>query len=298
MITVRDLSKSFDDQLVLDGVNMVIPKGSIYGLIGRNGSGKTTIIKHLVGVLQSDTGTLMYDDKEIFENKEVKSHIAFMPDMIFFPPGATLKYMKDMYASYYDTFNEERYTKLVKVFQLDERKNLRRLSKGMRKQAMFCLLMSVEPDFLILDEPLDGLDPVARKLFNEAIIDDVAEREMSVLISSHNLRELENICDMIGILSEGKIIKECELDDLKQDINKVQVAIKPEYDADELYKKLNVMHIDSLGSVDMVIVRNNREDIESVLGDASLILDIIPLSLEELFIYENGGVSYDINELL
>jgi ABC-2 type transport system ATP-binding protein len=186
---------------------------------------------------------------------------------------------------------------MVKQFQLDEKRKLSKFSKGMQKQAAFVLTMSSMPDYLILDEPIDGLDPIIRKLVWKYIVEDVAEREMTVLVSSHNLREMEGICDSIGILSEGKMMIERDLDELKTDIHKIQVAFRePKEDA---YAGLNVLHKESRGTVDLLIIRNRRELVDKVISQGNpVVFDMLPLSLEEIFIYELGGGDSEIKGII
>ena len=204
MIRIEGLSKKFDGQLALDGLNINVPDGSVYGLVGTNGAGKTTIIKHLAGVWHQDKGTIEYDGENIWENEKLKSRIGVIHDDLYFPSGYTLKDMGKMYRSAYPTWNEERFHEMMRIMKLDESKRVKSFSKGMKKQAMFSLVMSTMPEYLLLDEPLDGLDPIVRKLVWKFLIDDVADRGMTVLVSSHNLKDMEEICDHIGIISKYK----------------------------------------------------------------------------------------------
>lgn len=208
MIYIDNLSKKFDGTLALDGLNMHVPDGSVYGLVGTNGAGKTTIIKHLAGVLRQNSGTILIDGESVWENEKLKARIGVIHDELYFPSGYSLKNMSSMYKSMYPLWNEDRFHEMTRIMQLDESRRLSTFSKGMKKQAMFCLVMSTMPDYLLLDEPLDGLDPIVRKLVWKFLIDDVADRQMTVLVSSHNLKDMEEICDHIGIISNGKMILE------------------------------------------------------------------------------------------
>lgn len=297
MIKVTGLSKSFDGFYALKDLNLNVKKGSIYGLIGTNGSGKTTLIKHLTGVLRPDSGDVRMDGCPVYENLELKQRTGYIPDDLYFFSTYNLKESARFYRSLYPYWNEERRREMTNLFQLDEKRRISKFSKGMQKQAAFILTMCAMPDYLILDEPIDGLDPIVRKLVWKFIVEDVAEREMTVLVSSHNLREMEGICDSIGILNRGSMMIERDLDELKSDIHKIQVAYS-EY-PENPYRDLNVLHRETRGSVDLLIVRNRRDVVESALRRYQpLLLDVLPLSLEEIFIYELGGDNSELQSIL
>ncbi len=308
MIRIDNLTKKFDGHPALDGLNMNVPDGSVYGLVGTNGAGKTTIIKHLAGVWRQDKGTIEYDGEDIWENEELKSRIGVIHDELFFPSGYTLKDMGKMYRSSYADWNEERFHEMTRIMNLDEHKRVRSFSKGMKKQAMFSLVMSTMPDYLLLDEPLDGLDPIVRKLVWKFLIDDVADRGMTVLVSSHNLKDMEEICDHIGIISNGKMVLERDLDTIKTSLHKKQVSfgdissIGVSINEDEKfdpYKGLNILHKETRGTVDLMIIDNDIEEARKIINKSEPVLfDILPLSLEEVFIYELGGENDEIRKLV
>ena len=308
MIRIDNLTKKFDGHPALDGLNMNVPDGSVYGLVGTNGAGKTTIIKHLAGVWRQDKGTIEYDGEDIWENEELKSRIGVIHDELFFPSGYTLKDMGKMYRSAYTDWNEERFHEMTRIMNLDEHKRVRSFSKGMKKQAMFSLVMSTMPDYLLLDEPLDGLDPIVRKLVWKFLIDDVADRGMTVLVSSHNLKDMEEICDHIGIISNGKMVLERDLDTIKTSLHKIQVSfgdissIGVSINEDEKfdpYKGLNILHKETRGTVDLMIIDNDIEEARKIINKSEPVLfDILPLSLEEVFIYELGGENDEIRKLV
>ncbi|MBI6872029.1 ABC transporter ATP-binding protein [Clostridium aciditolerans] len=298
MIEAKNISKHFEDLDALKNVDIHVNKGSIYGLVGSNGAGKTTLIKTLVGVYKQDKGEVFIDGEEVFENTELKSRVIFIPDALYFFSQYSIKNMAKFYKRIYESWNNERYEKLKEAFNIDENKKVHRLSKGMQRQVAFWLALSAMPDVLILDEPLDGLDPVMRQKVKNLIIQDVAEREMTVLISSHNLRELEDLCDHIGILHKGSLILEKELDDLKSDIHKIQVAFKGEI-SDEILQNVNVLYEEQRGSIRLIIVRGKKENILNQINKYNpVILDILPLTLEEIFIYEMGDVGYEIKNII
>ena len=211
MIKVTDVTKRFGDTAALDGLNMTVPKGSIYGLMGLNGAGKTTIIKHLAGFLIEDSGEITIDGQLVPDNEELKKRVLFIPDELFFFRGYSMKEMARYYKGIYPNWNQERFEAMTKDFQLNDGSNIGKFSKGMKKQAAFCLAMSAMPDYLILDEPVDGLDPIVRHKLWHYIMSDVADREMTVLVSSHNAKEMEDVCNYIGIMSHGKMVLEGDL---------------------------------------------------------------------------------------
>lgn len=297
MISVAKVDKSFDGFKALDALDINVKRGSIYGLVGTNGSGKTTIIKHITGVLKADTGEIKIDGENVYDNEGIKERVGYIPDDLYFFSSYNLREMAAFYKKLYPKWNGERFEAMIKQFNLDRRRKISRFSKGMQKQAAFSLVMSTMPEILILDEPIDGLDPIVRKLVWKYIVDDVAEREMTVLVSSHNLKELEGICDSIGILSHGHMVLERDLDDLKSDVHKVQLAFSEP--TEEPLKKLNILHRETRGTVELLIVRNKREDIEEEVNKYNpLIFDVLPLSLEEIFIYELGGVDNEVEGIL
>lgn len=297
MIQVSNVDKYFDNFKALDSLSINIRTGSIYGLVGTNGSGKTTIIKHITGVLRPDAGEIKIGGEHIHDNESIKRRIGFIPDDLYFFSSYTLKEMASFMCSLYPKWNEERFESMCRQFDLDKNHKLSRFSKGMQKQAAFTLNMSIMPDWLILDEPIDGLDPIVRKIVWKYIVDDVASRDMTVLVSSHNLREMEGICDAIGILSKGHLVMERDLDELKNDIHKIQVAYSSP--VENPYDGLNVVHKESRGAVDLLIVRNSRETVESIINASNpAIFDLLPLSLEEIFIYELGGGDNEIQGII
>lgn len=298
MIKVEHLSKNFDGTKALDDISLHIKKGSIYGLVGPNGAGKTTLIKHLTGVYQQGKGQIKISETFVYENNEIKEKIAYVPDELYFFPQYTIKKMARFYREVFSTWNEERYEKLKAVFRIDENKKINKLSKGMKKQVAFWLCISYMPEVMILDEPVDGLDPVMRKKVWNLVVQDVAERQMTVLVSSHNLRELEDICDTVGIMYQGKLLIEKELDDLKSDVYKIQVAFKGEFDK-SILDGAKILHKENRGSIFLYILKGNREKTINIIEQSNpAILDILPLTLEEIFIYEMGGVGYEIKDII
>ncbi|MFE8697362.1 ABC transporter ATP-binding protein [Cytobacillus sp. FJAT-53684] len=300
MIKISHIRKSFDEHEAIENISLTVNKGSIYGLLGSNGAGKTTLLKILSGLYIPDEGLIAIDGQSVFENPDVKNKIFFIPDTPYFLPHYTLKQMAQFYQSNYPRWNEQRYQELVDMFQIDVHKKIHRYSKGIQRQVAFILALSTVPEVLLLDEPLDGLDPVMRKKVKGLLIDDVAEREMTVLISSHNLREVEDLCDFVGIMHKGQMMIEKELDDLKSDTHKVQIAFKggaPVPPA--ILKSVKVLHKEKRGSILLLIVKGKEEEITaSIEKYQPVIFDILPLTLEEIFIYEMEDVGYAVENIL
>lgn len=298
MIEIKNVSKSFDRFKAIENIHMSIQKGSIYGLIGSNGAGKTTLLKLLAGIYQQDQGSVLIDGEPVFENISLKETIFYIPDQPYFLTQYTTKQMARFYKTIYPMWNEERFQTLVTSFELNVNKKIHTFSKGWQRQAAFILALSVQPDILILDEPMDGLDPVVRKKVKNLLIQDVADREMTILISSHNLREIEDICDHIGIIHKGSLLLEKELDELKSDIHKIQVAYKKEI-PEEFIRNMNVLHTEKRGSVTLFIIRGKAEEIaEQIRHTTPVLFDILPLTLEEIFIYEMGDKGYAIENIM
>lgn len=298
MIKAKGIIKKFSDFTALSDFYINVKKGSIYGLIGPNGAGKTTIINHLTGVYKEDSGEILIDGEPVWENNALKQRILCINDDWHYFGSFTVKEMAKYYESIYKNFNRERYEKLGEVLKIEETRQVRRLSKGMKKQVAFRLVLSCMPEILILDEPLDGLDPVMRKKIMNIIISDVYEREMTVLVSSHNLRELEDICDHVGIIHNGKMVIEKPLDDLKGNIHKLQLAFKEDC-IDDIKSKLDVLHITKTGSVYTMIIKGNLEEAKSIINSFNpVIFDFVSLTLEEVFIYELGGLGYEFENII
>lgn len=296
MIEVRNVIKEFDGFRALDNLSMTVPTGSVYGLVGPNGAGKSTIIRHLTGIYRQDSGEITVDGEAVFENPAVKSRIAYIPDDIFYYSNASIREMMDFYRSIYPHFDEQRFKKLGEVFELDPKRQMRRLSKGMQKQAAFWIAVSLRPDILVLDEPVDGLDPVMRRQIWSIIMADVAESGTTVLVSSHNLRELEDVCDCVGIMNKGKIMIERSLNELQENIVKIQLALP---DGATLPEGLDILHKSSTGRLQSLIMHGTQEELTEKLQAANpLFIDAVPLTLEEIFIYELGGADYEVKDIV
>lgn len=296
MIEIKNVVKEFDGFRALDGLDMTVPGGSVYGLVGPNGAGKSTIIRHLTGIYKQDSGEILVDGQPVFENPAVKNRIAYIPDDIFFFANASIIEMARFYRSIYPQFDSERFKKLGEVFGLDQKRQMRKLSKGMQKQAAFWMMMSLRPDILVLDEPVDGLDPVMRRQIWSIIMSDVAENGTTVLVSSHNLRELEDVCDHVGIMNGGRMLLQRPLSELQDSTVKVQLALPEDR---ELPEGLEILHKSVTGRLYQLILRGTAEEVTNVLAAAQpFFIDVLPLTLEEIFIYELGGADSEIKDII
>ena len=292
MLKMQEVTKPFGDFTALNNLSMHVPKGAVYGLVGPNGAGKSTAIRLLTGVYRPDHGEITLEDQPIYENPAVKTRISYIPDEIFFFPSASLEEMRKYYKGFYPKFDDELFNRLYDVFQLPKKGQIRRFSKGMQKQAAFHLSICTRPDVLILDEPVDGLDPVMRRQVMSMILSDVAQRETTVLISSHNLRELEDICDHVGIMDKGQMLLEKSLASMQGNTVKLQMV----GDAPE---GLEILHTSSSGRLKTLVVRGTTQEIQAKVSACNpTYFDILPLSLEEIFIYELGGVNYEVKNIL
>ena len=292
MLELRNVTKTFGGFKALDDLSMAVPKGTVYGLVGPNGAGKSTAIRCMVGVYRPDSGETTVDGSGVYENPDLKARIGYIPDDIFYFPAATLEEMRQYYKGIYPDFDDALFQRLYEVFNLPRKTPLRRFSKGMQKQAAFHLAICCRPDVLILDEPVDGLDPVMRRQVMSLILADVAERGTTVLISSHNLRELEDVCDHVGIMDHGKMLLEKSLADMQGTTHKLQMVGQPP-------ETLEILHESASGRLRTYIVRGSAAEIDRAVAAANPVYyDVLPLSLEEIFIYELGGVNYEVKNII
>ena len=298
MIEVKNIVKTFDGFTALDGASITVPDGGVYGLVGPNGAGKSTIIRHLTGIYAPDSGEVLVEGEPVYENPAKKALLAVIPDDWFYFPSSTIFDMMRFYRGFYPNFDGNRYEKFKEVFSLPEKSPIRRMSKGMQKQAAFWLAMCCRPKYLILDEPVDGLDPVMRRQVWSLMMSDVTEYGTTVLVSSHNLRELEDVCDHVGIMNKGRVLLERSLSDLQENIVKLQAVWKPG-EVPVLPRELEILHTSHVGRVYTYIVRGKAQEITRQMQvHQPLMLEALPLSLEEIFIYELGGEQYAVKEII
>ena len=299
MIEARNVVKAFDGFRALDGLTMTVPRGSVYGLVGPNGAGKSTLLRHVTGIYRQDSGEVLLEGEPIYENPAAKARISSIPDELYYFLSASTRDMARFLKGFYPKFDQDRYKTLRDLFsQVDEKRPMRRLSKGMQKQAAFWLSLCCRPEVLVLDEPVDGLDPVMRRQVWSLLMADVAQEGTTVLVSSHNLRELEDVCDRVGILSHGKVLIERSLTDLQENLVKMQVVFQ-ERELPQLPADLEVLHVSQVGRIHTLIVRGNATDVTNRLAVyAPILLEALPLTLEEIFIYELGGEDYAVRDII
>lgn len=298
MIRVSDVVKSFEGFHALNGVNLHVKKGAIYGLVGPNGAGKSTIIRNITGIYKPDKGEIHIDGEPVWDNPNAKGKFAYIPDDLFYFQQANIMEMMRFYKGIYSTFDEELFYKIREAFAgIDRKMPIRRMSKGMQKQVAFWLAISSRPELMILDEPVDGLDPVMRRQIWSLIMSDVAEYGTTVMVSSHNLRELEDVCDHVGIMHHGQIMLERSLSELQGSVCKIQVAYQEKMP--KLPENFELLHMSGAGRVYTLIVKGNPKEAKERLKETSpMLIDVLPLSLEEIFIYELGGADYAVKEIL
>ena len=296
MIEAINLIKTFEETCALDGLTLTVPESAVYGLVGPNGAGKSTLIRHLTGIYRQDAGELRINGEPVYENPAVKAKIASIPDEIPFWSQATIEDMMRFYASVYPQFDRQYYEQLGRVFDLDEKRMMRKLSKGQQKLAAFRFALAQRPEMLVLDEPLDGLDPVNRRTVWGLILGEVAERGTTVLVSSHNLRELEDVCDHVGIMNRGRMLLERSLSELQENMVKIQLVLP---DGTELPGDLELLHEGRTGRLRQLILRGSAEELSARLSACEpLFMDVLPLTLEEIFIYELGGMEHEVKSLI
>ena len=292
MLEMKNVTKTFGAFKALDSLTMQVPQGAVYGLVGPNGAGKSTAIRHLTGIYRPDSGSVTLEGLPVYENPRVKETIGYIPDDIFYFPSATMEEMRRFYRGIYPKFDDALFDRLYDAFQLPRKSQIRRFSKGMQKQAAFHLTLSCRPEVLILDEPVDGLDPVMRRQVMRLILSDVAEHGTTVLISSHNLRELEDVCDHVGIMDHGRMLLERSLADMQGSTVKVQIV-------GDVPEDLEILHETASGRLKTLIVRGDADSVTGrIAGAKPDYFDVLPLSLEEIFIYELGGVNYEVKNII
>jgi ABC-type multidrug transport system, ATPase component len=297
MIRAENLTKKFKDFYALSDLNCQIPKGCIYGMIGSNGAGKSTFLRLITGVYKADAGVVTLEGENIYENPSLKSKIAYVPDELFFLPTASMERMAKMYQVIYSNFDMKRFNAMTEMFKLNPKMNINTFSKGMRRQAATILALACKPEYIFFDETFDGLDPIMRNVVKNLITSDVLERGATAIITSHNLRELEDTCDQLALLHKGGIVFESDVMNLKTSLFKIQVAFSYPYEK-ELFSQLNTMSYSKKGSVANFIVKGDREETRMILQKKDpVLLDILPLTLEEVFVHEMSALGYAFNDM-
>ena len=297
MIEFKNLSKSIDGNLILDSIDLQIKKGSVFGLLGSNGAGKSTILRLMCGIYKQESGELLIDGEKVYDNVKIKRQIFFINDETVQFTSFTLKDLKKYYKNYYPNFSDETFEKLRKIVNLPVDKKISTFSKGMKRQAIVITGLSCQTEYLLLDEAFDGLDPTMRIIVKDIIFDAMLDRQMTVIISSHNLKEINEICDSAAMIHNGKIIFCRELDEIKNNILKIQTSFKQEYTKDD-FPELEILHFEKKQSVYYIIVKGEIDEIKKYVAQKSpAFLDILPLTLEEIFIYEMEALGYNANSI-
>ena len=298
MIEIKNVTKSFNSLDALNTICFNIPKGSVYGLLGSNGSGKSTLLRVMSGVFEPDGGEVRIDGERVFENEKVKGKCIFVPDFPYFYNNSTVENTAQLYRKIYPDWSEERFADLCHMFPINKRAKIISMSKGMQRQAALILALSAQPDYIFLDEIFDGLDPVVRQLVKRLIADDVYSRKMTAVIASHNLRELEDLCDYVGLLHRGKIILNKELDNVKQGIHKIQIAFKNAFENNP-FEDLNLVKCEQKGNLYNIVIKGEESEYLDYLQSLEpVFMESLPLTLEEIFISEMEVAGYDINNIL
>lgn len=298
MIEVKNLTKKFGTITALDEISFSVGEGTLFGLVGSNGAGKSTFLRTLAGIYAPDGGEILVDGKPPFENSEVKSRLFFISDYPYFFPQATLTDMADFYARVYPNWSKKRYDEFCALFPIGTKNKIVNMSKGMQRQAALICALAAQPDYLLMDEIFDGLDPVMRQLLKRIVSGEVAQRGMTVIVASHNLRELEDFCDHIGLFHKGGVVFERELDELKLGINKVQAVLKPMPEL-EAFAPLDIVKSEIHGSLINLVVRGTKEEILDKINSLNpIFVEILPLTLEEVFISEMEVAGYDLDNIL
>lgn len=306
MIELKGLTKKFDSFNVLDNIDLTIPKGTAFGLLGSNGAGKSTILRLISGIYRAEGGTVMVDGENVYDNVDVKKRIFFINDETVQFQSYTLKELKNFYKSFYPKFSEELFEKLRSMINLPLDKKLNAFSKGMKRQAIVIIALACQTDYLLLDEAFDGLDPTMRIIVKRMLVDAMIDRQLTTVISSHNLKEINEVCDSVALLHNGKIIFSKDLDSVKGNIHKIQAVFEPispelpqTYTMEELTGLgVEILHFEKNQSVYYIIAKGDVDEIKKKLAPKKpVVLDIIPLSLEEIFIYEMEVLGYDYNVL-
>ena len=294
MIEIKNLKKSFDTKIVLSDLCSNIPDNAIYGLIGANGTGKSTLLRLINSIYKPDEGTILIDGVSSYDNEEVKKEMVFVPDDLFFYPGYSLYDTAKFYQAMYPKFNLEFVFDTARKLKLDFNKSINTFSKGMRRQCAIICALATNAKYIFFDETFDGIDPVVRQYFKKLIAKQMTKQDTTIIMTSHNLRELEDICDNLGLITEHKILFESDVNSLKTDMIKVQISFKNDFD-ESLFAKLDVLSFKKIGKVATLIIKDKKGSKKYLESLKPVILDYLPLTLEEIFIYQMEALGYEFN---
>lgn len=297
MVKLTGVTKKFGDFTALDNIDLVIPKGTSFGLLGSNGAGKSTILRLLSGIYHAESGSVSIDGQEVFDNVDIKSKVFFINDETVQFGSFTVKQLKNYYKGFYPSFSDEVFGSLLETVKLPENKNIDRFSKGMKRQAIVITGLASGADYLLLDEAFDGLDPTMRIIVKRMLVDAMLDRKLTTIISSHNLKEINEVCDSVALLHQGKILFNRDLDSIKGNIHKVQAAFDKKYSRED-FEKYDILHYERSQSIHYIIMKGSEQEIREKFADKKpIVFDLIPLTLEEIFIYEMEGMGYDAGQL-
>ena len=298
MITIKNVSKKYDKINVLDNLSCNIKDGSIYGLVGANGSGKSTLLRLINGIFIPDSGEILINDEKVFDNEKIKQDLVFVPDDLFFYPGYTLLDTAKYYEAMYKKFDIDYLKRLANIFKLDLNRKISTFSKGMKRQCALICAIATHSKYMFFDETFDGLDPVIRNTMKKILVEEMEKNNTTIVLTSHNLRELEDICDNLGLLYKGGILFESEIDNIKTNMFKVQISFNKDFDKNT-FKNIKILSYKKIGSVATLIIddedKTSRKKLEKL---NPVILDFLPLTLEEVFIYEMEALGYEFNEII
>ena len=298
MIKITSLNKSYGDKKVLENLNCTIKTGSVYGLIGANGAGKSTLLRIIMGIFKKDSGIIEIDGKELVDSEELKQKLVYVPDDLFFFKNYTIKDMAIFYSKLYPKFDMDFAMGFAEKLKLNTNQKIQTFSKGMKRQAALICALSTNADYMFFDETFDGIDPVIRNYMKKVIAEQMQKKETTIIMTSHNLRELEDICDNLGLLYKGGVLFESDVDSLKTNMFKIQISLDKDFDEKD-FQNYNVLSFKKTGSVATIIMKGDREGYEKVLQEMNpIILDFLPLTLEEIFIYEMEVLGYEFNEII
>lgn len=298
MLAVKNVTKKFGDKVALDNLSFNIPTGSVFGLIGSNGSGKSTLLRIISGVYEADEGSVEIDGVPTFENTQIKGECFFISDFPYFYNNSTVENIAELYRELYPNWSEIKFQQLCATFPIGIKDRIINMSKGMQRQAALMLAISTCPQYLLLDEIFDGLDPVVRQLIKKLIIEMVVESRTTVIIASHNLRELEDVCDHVGLLHRGGILMEKELDEAKLGIHRVQIVLNDDV-GEGVFSDLNVVKVQRQGKLYELTVKGEYDSVVKNLSALDPIyMEMLPLTLEEVFISEMEVAGYDIDNII
>ena len=299
MISIKNIMKKYDDFIAVNHIDFEMKEGMVFGLIGTNGAGKSTLLRMICGVIKPDEGEITLDGENVYDNPKVKEKIFFISDEPYFFPHGTATDMEAYYSMVYKSFDRTEYYKLLEQFDLDPKRKIATFSKGMKKQLAVILALASKTDYILCDETFDGLDAVIRQAIKSLIAKEMGERGLTPIIASHNLRELEDICDTVGLLHKGGLLLSKDLDEMKCQIQKIQCVFTDDSEYEKALSILNIIKKEKRGTLYTFTVRGNREETTAKLASLNTVFsEIVPLSLEEIFISETEVVGYDIKKII